>query len=426
MKIVSLVSENVKRIKAISVTPTGSLVMIEGKNGQGKSSLLDSIQYALGGVSTQPPEVIRQGETKASVVLDLEDLIVERRWTSKGTHLEVRSKEGAVHKSPQAMLDKLVGSLSFDPLAYVRLPAKAQADQLRALVGVDVSDLEASRKSAFERRTHLNRDLSQVEARLKAAPIENAPDEPVDVKALLSEQEKLQAEKARNDDVRRCAEAACGRAEGSERAAEQAKAEVDRLARLLTQAKESAEIAVALNLDLDASRDIAEMDAAALVDPDMAPIREQIANASKTNEAVARKKARAKLASEAAELSKAAEQETRAIESADLEKARRLGAAKFPAEGLGFNGDGVTFGGLPLQQASSAQQLRVAMATGLAANPKLKIVLIREGSLLDEDSLAMVAKMADESGAQVWIESVASKRSDGCTVFIEDGQAVDA
>src|SRR5688500_9341273 len=121
-RVVRLQAESVKRIRAVDISPSGAVVTIRGKNAQGKSSVLDSIQYALGGKGAAPPRVIRDGETEAVVVLELEDLVVERRWSSNDrSTLEVRSKEGAKYSSPQAMLDRLVGDLSFDPLAFLRL-----------------------------------------------------------------------------------------------------------------------------------------------------------------------------------------------------------------------------------------------------------------------------------------------------------------
>jgi len=85
----------------------------------------------------------------------------------------------------------------------------------------------------------------------------------------------------------------------------------------------------------------------------------------------------------------------------------------------GLDDPGVTLDGVPFEQASSAEQLRCSVAMGLALNPKLRVLLIRDGSLLDEDSLRMVAEMADAQGAQVWLERV----GDGVAgVLIEDGE----
>ena len=51
MKIVKLTAENFKRLEAVEITPDGNTVLISGRNGQGKSSVLDSILAALFAVS---------------------------------------------------------------------------------------------------------------------------------------------------------------------------------------------------------------------------------------------------------------------------------------------------------------------------------------------------------------------------------------
>jgi hypothetical protein len=56
---------------------------------------------------------------------------------------------------------------------------------------------------------------------------------------------------------------------------------------------------------------------------------------------------------------------------------------------------------------------------GFALHPRLKILLIRDGSLLDENNLKTVAEMAQEHDGQVWIERV-SKGAE-CSVIIENG-----
>ena len=118
MKIIKLVTQNVKRIKAVEITPEGSLVVIGGNNAQGKTSVLDSIMYALGGASTLPPKPLRQGAKKGKVVLDLGEIKVTRTITSKTNQLVVESADGEKYTSPQAILDKLTGKLTFDPLTF--------------------------------------------------------------------------------------------------------------------------------------------------------------------------------------------------------------------------------------------------------------------------------------------------------------------
>jgi hypothetical protein len=108
------------------------------------------------------------------------------------------------------------------------------------------------------------------------------------------------------------------------------------------------------------------------------------------------------------------------IELLDEKKARVLESVTMPVPGLSIDGEVVHFNDIPLAQASSAEQLRVGVAVACAMNPKLKVMIIRDGSLLDEDSMRMVAEMAVEHGAQVWIEVVRS--DDSVSVIIEDGE----
>lgn len=83
MKIIELQAENVKRLRAVDITPDGTLQVIGGRNAQGKSSVLDAVWLALGGgkAAKETPLPIRDGQEKASVRLDLGDLIVTRSWT---------------------------------------------------------------------------------------------------------------------------------------------------------------------------------------------------------------------------------------------------------------------------------------------------------------------------------------------------------
>jgi hypothetical protein len=110
------------------------------------------------------------------------------------------------------------------------------------------------------------------------------------------------------------------------------------------------------------------------------------------------------------------------LEQLNAEKAKALSDAKFPVDGLCFTAEGLTFNALPLEQASSAERLRVSLAMGLALNPKLKVVLIRDGSLLDAKSLAMVGEMAARADAQVWVELISSGP---VGIEIVDGQVAD-
>ena len=111
------------------------------------------------------------------------------------------------------------------------------------------------------------------------------------------------------------------------------------------------------------------------------------------------------------------------MKAVEQEKADALAESNMPVEGLSVDEDGVIYNDLPLKDGTNhTKQLEVCIKIGMAMNPKLRVVLIREGSLLDDENLAMIAKMAAESDYQVWIERVDTSGKVG--VVIEDGAVI--
>ena len=103
-------------------------------------------------------------------------------------------------------------------------------------------------------------------------------------------------------------------------------------------------------------------------------------------------------------------------------KADAITTAAMPVPGLGFGEGSVTFDGVPFDQAETSAQIRVGVAIAMAANPKLRVIRIKEGSFLDPDNLALIAEMARAHDYQVWLERVDTSGKVG--VVIDDGQVV--
>src|SRR4051812_767157 len=190
MKIVQLNAENVKRLKAVEIVPKGSTVIVSGKNGQGKTSVLDSILLALAGKDAQKlmTKPIREGEDHAEVRLDLGEYVVTRSWTGNDkSYLKVEGKAGEKFPSPQALLDSLNGELSFDPLEFARKNAKEQRETLLGIVdiGLDLDAWQREFDGLYEARTEVGRDVKSLEGRLDGFPyVIDCPDEEVNVAEL--------------------------------------------------------------------------------------------------------------------------------------------------------------------------------------------------------------------------------------------------
>jgi len=415
LHILSLEVSNVKRLRAVTITPEGDTILIGGRNGQGKSSILDSIEMALSGARAIPLEPVRHGTRKADVDVGLGnsqtgevEFKIERTFTAKGTELVVRGADGVPKASPQKLLDSLCAKVTFDPLAFSRMEAPKQDELLKKMVGLDLSDLASARDVAYQKRAEVNKEVKRLEAVLKSTERHpGAPKQLVDIAAL---NEKLQIHR---------------NAVGS------------RTTLLALVDKDRAKLGFIDEQIAKLERDLAEakvrreqqvkaiLAAEEALPPEPAPVddlQSALSSAEATNHKVRANLYYDRLEQEATAKAKEGDELSEVIADLDAEKAERLAAVKFPIEGLGFDDAGPTFGGVPLAQASQAERLRLSVAIGAALNPRVKVMLIREGSLLDAASLALLAELAKETGAQCWIERVGN--GDEGAIIIEDGSVL--
>lgn len=420
-RIVGLEVSNFKKLRTVNIAPKGNLVVIGGKNGAGKTSLIDAVACILGGKDEVPDVPVRRGEDKATIVADLGDIIVRRVFTKEGgTSLRITNREGAVFPSPQAMLDKLTGKISFDPLSFYRMAPKDQRETLRHLVGIDLTENEARRAQLYAERTVLNNDIKRTQAIAEAMPFyAEAPEATVSLTQLSKE---LEAARAKNREIDQ-ARAHLGELETHLATKNDLLARIDaeieetekRLAELRTLRHDQANVIQVEMAKVDEMKD----QVAALVEIDTKPIIQRMGETEVLNNKVRANVARADALRAVADKKKNADTITEQIEKLDTEKNATLKAAPFPVNGLGFDERGVTFNGLPLSQASAAEQLRVSVAIGAALNPKLRVLLVRDGSLLDDDSLALLDSIAREKDLQVLVEVVGDDPN--VQVLIEDG-----
>lgn len=393
MQIVALEAENVKHLQAVCIKPDGSLIVIGGDNAQGKTCVLDCIEYALNGAGAIPSKPIRTGQKKARIVLDMGDIIVTRTFTANGTNLVVKNKDGATFASPQAMLDKLVGALTFDPLEFSKMDAKRQAEVLKQLVGLNFDEVNARYKHLFSERTGVNRRGKDTKARLDSvAKHDGVPDEEVSIQGLGA---KYAEAIEHNQRITLDRDALSSEV-----------TELQRLEKLVAALKKS------VKQKQKALGGVEEVDAEA--------IHAQMSDAESINLKVRENKTYDAINLELTELREQSGSLSTKMAKIEGDKVDALAKAKFPIKGLGVDDDGVTFEDIPFVQCSAAQRIRVSVAIGLAMNPKLRVLLIREGSLLDTKNLAMVAKMAEDADAQIWLERVSKGKE--CQVIIENGE----
>lgn len=424
MKILSLKSENIKRLKAVEIAPGGSHVAVVGRNEQGKSSVLDSIMYALAGKGEVCERPIRDGQSNAKIVIELDAYTVTRTFTAAGGGmLKVVAKDGKI-SSPQAILDGLVGDLSFDPFEFTR--AKNQAEVLRKLVGLDTSALEAEHDKVYFDRTEVNRQTSVLAGKINSQHSNDLlPDKEIDVRDILTARAEAAKQNDRNLELRNNYNSIVFAIQQTNREMVAELVNVQRLERELAAAKAKHAL---LSTQHEVLQDQQKEAGAVTVPPnvDLSGYDQQILNAQKTNadiranrELRAHENMRNTLVNQSVDL-------TRRLDAIEDEIDKKLASVKYPIVGLGFSSTGtVTFDGIPFSQLSTAQRLKISAAIGIALNPKLRVMFIRDGSVMDEDTLTALVQIAEVHDTQLWIERV-GKSLDGELpgVIIEDGSVI--
>jgi DNA repair exonuclease SbcCD ATPase subunit len=447
MRIIHIHSENVKRIKVVDFSPDPTMQVVSGKNASGKSSLLDSVYMALAGEDAIPGKPVREGCDKALVRLNLGTLIVERRFTAAGgTKLSITNEEGLAYKTPQTMLDAMLGELTFDPLEFTRKrPADQVAELLRiSKVDIDIPALDKANAADYEERKSINREAKQKRAQAEAIIVPaDAPDACIDESVYL---DKIQSAASFNADIERRRQNRTKAAQDITELRKKAQLSLDAIPTVQDKAKEKVEelrrqiAQIEKDTTEEVSRLLAESfkaqdesdvlhaqlaAAGPLPDPlSIIELRASLDSCKAQNAAYAKRQERQRVEGAAASLEAESAALTQRIANREQQKLEAIKAANMPVEGLGFGEGFITFNGQPFDQASSAEQLRVSASIAMAGNPRLRIIRIKDGGLLDDDGMRLLTEMAKDREYQVWVESV--KAEAGVGIVMEDGEVKNA
>jgi len=427
-KLIQLTAENIKRLKAVSFPMRDGMNVVGGDNGAGKSSVLDSLMFLFMGKKHPDPELLRRGEEKGFVEAETEHLIMKRTLTKKGGgSLTLRLKEGnrSAFSAPQAEIDELTRPICFDPVRFLRMNAKDQVNALRLLVGLDFSELDTKYRTNYDLRTEVGRDHKRLEAEVEAMPYDKSATQAIPLKPVqdkIANIESLQA-------MAIAAGTELSRAESAMTRYKDRLGELGRQREVLQKQLEDVlkSIETGNTLFLEQGKIVSKLrfdsEAKNKAVPNSVELMTELEKLRAHNQNVSQNELRAEKAKERDAKRREYDQLTSVVEGVEGDKKKMLAEAKFPIEGLSFDEDGVRFNDLPLSQASSAEQLRVAVAVSAAMNPAMPVMMIKEGSLLDDSSMDLVSELADEFDLQVVMERV---EKDGyVTILITDGEAED-
>lgn len=389
--------KNYKGVREITLHPTGALVVIAGANGAGKSSLIDAITelFDPSGVRLTPKPIHEGADEARAEYIDTDlNLRIVRTWTKNDAgKLTVEALDGARYSRPSEVVAQLTGGLIWDPVTWLAMDEKKQRDALLAKVDlpIDLDEVAREKAGAENRRLLAGQEVRRLQGALSAipAPAPGTPTAEVSSAAVLAEIETVQEHNRRIDRAEDLAT-------GLGRQVNQVDQKIERLEAEIVQAR--ADRAVWVERIAEAER------ATAAPRADLAVLQAKLAAVDETNKAVRAAQEYTRTAAQLAAATGAAADAQAEIDAIEKRKHEALTSAVFPVAGLSVDETGITFEGVPFVQVNSAARRSVAFAIATAGDPKLKLVIVKDGDLLDGDSLALIGSLAAQRGYTVLVE----------------------
>ena len=407
IKIASLTTENVKRVKSVHIEPSpNGLTIIGGNNNNGKTSILDSIAWALGGNKYRPSKAQREGSVVPPTInLKLSNgLIVERK--GKNSDLKVTDPTG--NKAGQNLLDSFVEELAINLPKFINSSDKEKANTLLEIIGVgqQLYELECQEKEKYNMRRSIGQIADQKEKFAKEQPFyPEAPKTLVSITDLITQQQDILAKNGENQRKR-------DMTDQLHRQATQLMAEIERQENTLANLKAQYQSVLR-------DYDVAQKTSEQLQDESTEELEESIANIEAINIKVRANLDREKAEQDAAEYRTQYSSLTTEIESLRKQRMDLLQNADLPLEGLSVEDGELLYNGQRWDNMSGSQQLMVSTAIVRKLKPECGFVLIDKLEQMDMQTLNEFGAWLEQEGLQAIATRVST--GDECSIIIEDG-----
>lgn len=400
VKINELLIENVKRVKAVQFEPSADgLTIIGGRNGQGKTSVLDAIAWALGGNNYKPSVPERDGAlVPPNLHIELSNgLIVERK--GKNSTLKVTDPEG--NKSGQQLLNEFVSTLALDLPKFINGSDKDKADSLLKILGIGdvLAQLDTKENQLYAQRTEVGRIADRKKKAADEMPMyPNVPKEPISATELIKQQQEILARNGENEQKRQNAA---------------------RYERMLAEAQIAFDEAKAALQKAEQDCLTARKSAEDLHDESTAELEKNLAEIEALNIKIRANSTKEAAEVEANNLQQEYDGLTEQIESVREERNKLLDSAELPLPGLSVKDGKLIYNNMPWDGMSGSDQLKVATAIVRKLNPQCGFVLMDKLEQMDLETLQEFGAWLKQEGLQVIATRVST--GDECSIIIEDG-----
>ena len=405
VKINSLEIENVKRVRAVKIVPTqNGLTVLGGRNKQGKTSVLNSIAWALGGNRFKPSNPQREGSViPPNLKITLNNGIVVER---KGKNSDLKVTDPSGKKAGQQLLDSFIEQLALDLPKFMEASGKEKAQTLLQIIGVgdQLAGLEHEESVVYNERLAIGRIADQKMKYAKEQPyFSEAPKELISASDLIRQQQEILARNGENQRKRE---------------------NLHILEQKMQQINEQMETLLQQQAEVQKDLQIARTDAVDLHDESTAELEQNISDIEEINRKVRANLDKDKAEDDAREYQKQYETLTNKLGEIRKSKMDLLNNADLPLEGLSVSGGELIYNGQKWDCMSSSDQMKVSTAIIRKLNPQCGFVLLDKLEQMDVETMQEFSSWLEAEGLQ----AIATRVSTGgeCSLIIEDGYVVDA
>lgn len=414
IKINKLEIENVKRIKAVKIEPTANgLTIVGGNNNQGKTSVLDSIAWALGGDKFRPSQAQREGSMiPPTLHLVLSNgLVVERK--GKNSSLKVTDPSG--QKGGQQLLNEFVEQLALDLPKFMESSGKEKAQTLLKIIGVgdQLGVLDRKEKELYNSRLAIGQIADRKEKFAKEQPYyPEAPKEMISPSELIRQQQEILARNGENQRKRdRLNEITMNK----HRVFDDIGRLDEQIATLQKQKEQlMEEYSKAVRDEETARKTVLE-----LQDESTAELEASLANIEEINRKVRANMDKDKAEDDALDYRRQYQELTEQINETQKSKTDLLQSASLPLPELSVKDGELVYKGQQWDNMSGSDRLKVSTAIVRKLNPKCGFVLLDKLEQMDRETLNEFGQWLEQEGLQ----AIATRVSTGneCSIIIEDG-----
>ena len=419
--------DNFKKIEFVDQKLDPKMNIISGKNGSGKTSMIESMIMAIEGktaMGKSPERLIRTGSDKSVVEVSLmngqgKELTIERTITPKGVYLKASYEDGT--SVTQTDLNLIMDSSTINMMGLLHMKPADQIDFMKKVGGIDTDAVEKEYKDKYADRRVLNRVHSDAQTLVKS--LGEVPEvKEVDIQASLAEIDAMDKHNKKMEAIQAEIKSMSLVPDSAEREIEVHNTAIAKATKVIADAK--AAITAKKAEVKEATKKIAAKRKTLKPRKDTAPIREELKESDKTNKEAARYIRYVE--SVDAEGKALKEVNVVQVEMDALIRQRDdiITNSTLPFNNIKFHKElGVLVDDIAFDDMSTAQKIKTMAKIYMKSSPALKVIYIQDGSLLDADTLQEMVAMSELKDFQFLIEIV-GESEDG--IVMREGAIVGA